>query len=427
MKIKILLLSLMLACGVYAQQQVVDEIAAVVGNEIIMKSELDYQVKLTAAQQKIDPSTPGLEQQVLNQMIDEKLAYAQALLDSIQVSDDEVNQRIDYQINYFEQQYGSKEKVEQLYGMSIEKIKRTLEDPVRKQILVQKLEQKKFGDVSATRREVDEFFNTYKDSIGVIPEKVQIAHIFLVPKATEAMKEQAKAKAEAILDSIKHGADFAEMAKKYSEDPGSAAEGGDLGWVGKGVFYPEFEAAAFALKPGEISGVVESPVGFHIIQMIERRGDKIHVRHILIKIQKGDQADLNTIEKLTAIRDSIVKGDSTFAYYAKKYSEDKESSVFGGDLGTFYMNQLDPAMREIVTKLKVGEISFPKRIDYGSGNYGYHIVLLEKRVPQHQANLNEDYEQIKKLADNFKKQKEYNKWIDQLKKNIYWKVLLTEK
>ncbi len=273
MRIKILFLSLFLVCAVYAQQQVIDEVAAVVGNEIIMKSELDYQVKLTAAQQKINPSTPGLEQKVLDQMIDEKLAYAQALLDSITVSDDEVNQRIDYQINYFEQQYGSKEKVEQLYGMSIEKIRRTLEDPVRKQKVVQNLEQKKFGDVNASRREVQEFFNTYKDSIGVIPEKVQVAHIFMVPKATAAMKEQAKAKAEAILDSIKHGADFAEMAKKYSEDPGSAAEGGDLGWVGKGVFYPEFEAAAFALKPGELSGVVESPVGFHIIQMIERRGD----------------------------------------------------------------------------------------------------------------------------------------------------------
>jgi len=427
MKIKVLFISLLLVSGVYAQQQVVDEIAAVVGNEIIMKSELDYQVKLTAAQQKVDPSTPGLEQQVLNQMIDEKLAYAQALLDSVEVSDEEVNQRIDYQIKYFEQQYGSKEKVEQLYGMSIEKIKRTLEDPVRKQLLVQKMEEKKFGDVSATRREVEDFFNTYKDSIGVIPEKVQVAHIFMVPKVTEDMKEKYRAKAEAILDSIKHGADFAAMAKKYSEDPGSAAEGGDLGWVGKGVFYPEFEAAAFALKPGEISGVIESPVGFHIIQMIERRGDKIHVRHILIKIQKGDQADLSTIEKLSSIRDSIVNGKGTFSHYAEKYSEDKESSAYGGDLGTFYMNQLDPAMKDIVSKLTVGEISFPKRIDYGTGNYGYHIVLLEKRIPQHQASLDTDYQEIKKLADNYKKQKLYNDWVNQLKKDIYWKVMISEK
>ena len=424
MKFKLILFLLVLGLNVYAQN-VVDQIAAVVDNEIILKSELDYQVRLEAAQKKEDPATPGLENQVLNQMIEEKLAYAQAQLDSIQVSDDEVNSRIDYQIQYFEQQYGSKEKVEQIYGMSIEKIKRTLEDPVRKQIMVQKLEEKKFGDVSASRLEVEKFFKQFKDSIGVIPEKVQIAHIFIIPKVTEKAKEKYKEKAEAILDSLKHGADFAELAKKYSEDPGSAAEGGDLGWVGKGVFYPQFEAAAFALKPGQISDVIESPVGFHIIQMIDKRGDKIHVRHILIKIKKGDQADLDAIEELSAIRDSIVKGDGTFAEYAKKYSEDKNSSIFGGDLGTFYLNQIDPSMLDVVSKLKVGEMSYPKRIDYGKDNYGYHIVLLEKRIQQHQASLETDFPELQKLADQYKKQKVYEAWINELKKKIYWKIMIS--
>jgi peptidyl-prolyl cis-trans isomerase SurA len=357
-------------------------------------------------------------------MIDEKLAYAQALLDSIQVSDDEVNSSIDRQIQYFEQQYGSQEKVEKIYGMSLEKIKRTLQDPVRKQLMVRKLEQKKFGDINVPRMEVEKFFNEYKDSIGVIPEKVQIAHIFIIPKVTEKAKEKYKAKAEAILDSLKHGADFAKMAKKYSEDPGSASEGGDLGWVGKGVFYPQFEAAAFALKPGQISGVVESPVGFHIIQLIDKRGDKIHVRHILIKIKKGDEADLDAITKLTNIRDSIVSGHETFAKMAKKYSEDKESAPYGGDLGTLYVNQLDPQLKEIVSNLKVGEISFPKRLNYGRDNYGYHIVLLEKRIPQHQASLKTDFPEIQKLAEQYQKQKLYNAWIDKLKKSIYWKIML---
>ncbi len=423
MKFKIILILFIAAINIYSQE-VVDKIAAIVDNEIILKSEVDYQVKVLAAQKKIDPSTPGLEKQVLNTMIDDKLAYAQTLLDSITVSDDEVNARVNYQLQYFEQQYGSKEKVEQIYGMSEEKIKRELEGPVRKQLMVQKLEEKKFGNVEATSLEVQKFFNTYKDSIGIIPEKVKIAHIFKIPIATEQMKEVYKKKAEAILDSIKHGADFAEMAKKYSEDPGSASDGGDLGWVGKGVFYPQFEAAAFELKPGQISDVVESPVGFHIIQMIAKRGDKIHVRHILIKIKKGDQADLSAIEFLSSIRDSIVKGDSTFSYYAKKYSDDKESAPFGGDLGTFYLNQLDPSMLDIVSKLKPGEISFPKRVDYGKGNYGYHIVLLEKKIPQHVASLATDYNDIQKLADQEKKQKEYDKWVNELKDKIYWKILL---
>ncbi len=424
MKLNILVFVLLAATGIFAQQKMVDGVAAVVNNEIILRSEVNYQVKLSAAQQKINPDTPGLEKKVLNQMIEEKLAYAQALLDSITVSDDEVNSRVDYQINYFEQQYGSKEKVEQIYGMSIEKIKRTLEDPIRKQIMVQKLEEKKFGDVHATRREVEQFYNTYKDSLGVIPEKVQIAHIFVIPKVTPEMKKKYYEKAEAILDSIKHGADFATMAKKYSEDPGSAQEGGDLGWVGKGVFYPEFEAAAFALKPGQLSGVVESPVGYHIIQMIDKRGDKIHVRHILIKVKQGEQADLESISFLNAIRDSIVKGYGTFAHYAKKYSEDKQSNVYGGDLGTFYLRQLDPTMLDVVSKLKEGEISYPKRMEYGKGDYGYHIVLLEKRIPQHEVSLTTDYQDLQKLADQNKKQKEYEQWIEQLKKNIYWKVLI---
>ena len=424
MKLKVFVFILLTAAGVFAQPKVIDGIAAVVNNEIILKSELDYQVKLTATQQKISPETPGLEEKVLNQMIEEKLAYAQALLDSITVSDDEVKNRVDYQINYFEQQYGSKEKVEQIYGMSLEKIKRTLEDPIRKQIMVQKLEQKKFGDVQASRHEVQEFFEKYKDSLGVTPEKVKLAHIFIIPKVTEKMKEKYYKKAEAILDSIKHGADFAAMAKKYSEDPGSAQDGGDLGWVGKGVFYPEFEAAAFALKPGQLSGVVESPVGYHIIQMIDRRGDKIHVRHILIKIKKGDQADLQAISFLNSIRDSIIKGDGSFAHYAEKYSQDKQSNTYGGDLGTFFLSQLDPTLKETVSKLKVGEISFPKRMDYGRGDYGYHIVLLEKRIPQHEVSLTKDYQELQKLADQYKKQKEYEDWIKQLKKNIYWKILI---
>ncbi|MGA7723482.1 MAG: peptidylprolyl isomerase [Ignavibacteriaceae bacterium] len=424
MKFKFFMILLLLTNGLAFAQKEIDKIVAVVDNEIILQSELDYQVKLVAAQKKVNPESPGLAGQVLNQMVEEKLAYAQALLDSVQVTEDEINQRIDYQVQYFIQQYGSKEKVEQLYGMSIEKIKRTLEDPIKKQIMVQRMEDKKFSDVDATRRDVESFFSTYKDSIGVIPEKIEIAHIFVVPKVTEKMTEKYRSLAKSIIDSIKRGADFGEMAKKYSEDPGSASEGGDLGWVGKGVFYPEFEAAAFALKQGALSDVVESPVGFHIIQMLDKRGDKIHVRHILIKIKKGDQADLSAIELLSSIRDSIVQGKGTFNEYAKKYSEDKETNAYGGDLGVFFLSQLDQKMLDVINNMKEGEISYPKRIDYGKENYGYHIVLVKKRIAQHMASLETDYQEIKKLADQYKKQKLYDDWIKQLKDKIYWKIMI---
>ena len=421
MKLKLIPVLLLFISTVFAQE-VLDRIVAVVDNEIILQSELDFQVNIFAAQRKIDPKTPGLKNQILQNMIDEKLIYAQAQVDSITVTDEEIGQRIDYQIQVFKQQYGSIKRIEELYGMSIERIKRELKDDVEKNLMVQKLQQKMFGTVEASRREVEEFFETYKDSIGMIPEKLKIYHIFRNPKASSLAKKKARELAEALLDSIKAGADFSELAKKYSKDPGSAAQGGDLGFVKRGVFYPEFEAVAFSLAKGQISDVVESPVGFHIIQLLERRGESIHTRHILIKIEPDDQADLRTIEFLSAIRDSIINGDGTFQEYAKKYSEDKETAAFGGELGTYYINQLDKNLLDIVSKLKPGEISFPRRIDYGPGDYGYQIVYLESRIPQHPADINEDYKEIKKLANELKKQKEYDKWIKELKKKIYWEI-----
>ncbi|MFA6597744.1 MAG: peptidylprolyl isomerase [Ignavibacteriaceae bacterium] len=403
-------------------QQTVDKVIAVVDNEIILKSELDYQINMVAAQRKIDPATPALRDQVLKMLIDEKLVYAEAGLDSITVTEDEIGKQIDYQINQLIQQYGSKERVEQMYNMNLEKIKRELRDDVRKNLMIQKTQEKKFGQVESTRREVEDFFAQFKDSLGVIPEKVKLSHIFKNPQTSSRLKEKYKAEAQAILDSIKAGGDFAEFAKKYSEDPGSAVQGGDLGFVKRGVFYPEFESAAFALKDNQLSEVIESPVGFHIIQLLEKRGESIHTRHILIKIKADDESDLNTIQLLTDIRDSIVRKVGTFSAFAKKYSDDKETVNLGGQLGTFYLNQLDKSLLEIVSKLKENEISYPKRVNYAADSYGYHIVWLEKRIPQHKPNIDVDYTELKKLSDEYKKQKLYAAWLEELKTKIFWEI-----
>ena len=421
MKIKFVLILTLIAASLNAQQ-VLDKIVAVVDNEIILQSELEFQAGIFASQRQIDPSTPGLKEQILNSMIEEKLIYAQADIDSVTVTEDDINQRIDYQINSFTQQYGSIANIEKIYGMSIDRIRRELRDEVRKSLMSQRLQEKNFGKVQATRREVEDFFNVYKDSIGTIPEKVVIYHIFQNPKASEKLKKKFYDKASALLDSIKAGRDFSELAKKYSDDPGSAAQGGDLGFVKKGVFYPEFEEAAFKLNVGELSGIVESPVGFHIIQMIERRGESINTKHILIKIKADENADLQTIEFLSEVRDSIQKGPGTFQEFAKKYSEDKESAPFGGELGTYYINQLDKALLDAVGKLKQGEIGYPRRLEYAPGTYGYHIVWLKSRVAQHKADLESDYTEVKKLADDNKKQKEYTKWIEKIKSKIFWEV-----
>lgn len=424
MKIKTLVLvtlCLLFVNNAFAQE-VLDKIIAVVDNEIICQSELNFQVGLYANQKNIDPNTPGLKEQLLNSLIEDKLAYSQAIFDSITVSDDELNQRINYQIDQFTQQFGSVENVEKAYGMSIEKIKKELRSNVTKSIMVQKLQDKNFGALSVSKREVSEFYDTYKDSIAVIPEKFRVSHIFRLPKVSDELKIKYKLKAATFLDSLNAGADFSELAKKYSEDPGSASKGGDLGFTKRGMLFPEFESVAYNLKQGQTSAVVESPVGYHIIQLIERRGDNIRARHILVKFKNDDEADLKVIELLSSIRDTIDRGIFKFQEMAKKYSEDKETAPFGGFIGEFYSNQLDKTLNEIVSKMEAGAITYPKRIDYGKDIYGYHIVWLEKRIPQHKANLGDDYTEIERMTQSSKKQKLYQKWMEELKTKIFWEI-----
>ena len=420
--LKILFLAIVLTSLLFAQPVVIDKVIAIVDNEIILQSELEFQISIFASQRGMDPKSPELKSQILKSMIDEKLVYAQAELDSIVITDAEIDQRIEYQIKVLQQQYGSIKNIEEMYGMPIEKIKRELREDVRKNLMVQRLREKNFAPIEASRREVEEFYYTFKDSLGMIPEKVRIYHIFRNPKTTDRLKKQYRDFAQAVLDSIKQGSSFEDMATKYSEDPGSKAFGGDLGFVKKGVFYPQFEAAAYALEVGEISNVIETPVGYHIIELLEKRGESIHTRHILFKFKTDEGADLETITFLTELRDSVTKEIKTFQYYARKYSEDKETAPFNGDLGTFYINQLDKNLLEIVSKMKQGEICFPKRIDYGQGVYGYHIVYLQSRIPQHPPSLEEDYAELKRLADEYKKQKQYDAWVASLRDKIYWEV-----
>ncbi|HPN36940.1 MAG TPA: peptidylprolyl isomerase [Melioribacteraceae bacterium] len=419
--LKLLIIILLYNTIIFAQETI-DKIAAVVDNEIILLSELNLQVSYLAAQRNVNPKDPVIQKQVLNAMINEKLLYAQAELDSVTVSEDEIEQQLDGQINYFINQYGSRERFEQSYGMTIDKIRRELRDDVKKNVMSQKVKQKKFGTMTVSRREVEQFFEEYRDSLGIIPEKFNIAHIFINPQKGERVKKAAYDFAKKLLDSLNNGANFGELAKKYSDDPGSAAQGGDLGYVKRGVFYPEFEAAAFSLKPGELSNVVESPVGYHIIQLIERRGEGINTRHILIKVKSDDESDLQAIEFLSDLRDSITRKINTFGYYALKYSDDKETSRFSGELGSFEIGQLDESLKDVVFKMKEGDISYPKRLDLDKKTYGFHIVKLVKRISEHKPTLETDFDELKKLAEYSKKEKLYNLWLEELRKTIFWEI-----
>jgi peptidyl-prolyl cis-trans isomerase SurA len=419
---KIFLILFFINLSLSVAQDVIDKIVAVVDSEVILQSELDFQVAMFAAQRNLDPKDPKIKEQLLNKLIEDKLLYAQSILDSIEVSDEDVNRQLDQVIAYYTQQYGSQERLEKAYGMSTERIRREMKDDTRKNLMADMLKNQKFGNVEVTRREVKEFFETYEDSLGMISEKFEIAHIYINPKSNDKLKQKSKLFAQSLLDSLRNGADFEELAKNSSDDPGSAAAGGDLGFVKRGVFYPEFESAAFKLKEGQLSEVIESPVGFHIIELLEKRGESIHARHILVKPKTDDEADLKAIEKLSEIRDSIINNVNTFSYFASKYSDDKETAKFEGLLGTFEVGQLDKSLLDQVYKLEVGEIGFPKRLEVGNGEYGFHIVKLIDRIPAHKASLTTDYEEIKRIAEFKKREELLSKWIEEIKSNVYWEI-----
>jgi peptidyl-prolyl cis-trans isomerase SurA len=420
---KILLLVLFwLTTG--AAQEVLDKVVAVVDNNFILQSELDFQTQLIAFQRKLNPNDPALKRAVLNSLIEEKLMLAQAEFDSIRVTEDEVNRQLDYQIENFIQQFGSKERLEQAYNRPLEKIKRELRDEIRNNILIQKVQDQKFGRLEVSRYEVEQFYNQYKDSIGNVPEEVELSQIFIQAKLSDADKEILRNKLKTILDSIKNGGDFADFARRYSEDVNTAKGGGDLGFVKRGLFFKEFEEVVFTMKEGEISDIIETPVGFHIAQLIERRGESVRVRHILLKLQPSPESEQRIINFLNSIRDSILAGKNSFAYYAKLYSEDKATSQFGGEMGRIPVAELDPDLRNLISKMKDGEISSPRKIIISKDMYGYQLIYLQKRIPEHYPDLNLDYDKIAQIALYQKKQKVYRDLIEQLKKQVYWEIRL---
>ena len=414
-------LSLLIPAALSAQT-LVDRIVAVVDKEIITESELNERVTFLAVQNRIDPNQAGLRMQVLDGLISEKLILAQALIDSVEVTDDEVTRALDQQIANFVRQVGSEQRVEQMYGKSISRIKREYRTEIKNQLLVQKTRQQREAALTVTHREAEDFFISFKDSLPQVPEEFDLSHLYIVPKPDTAVEAKTRIVMQSILDSIHAGGDFASFAKRYSTDPGSAASGGDLGWEKRGVFVREFEETVFGLKEGDISGIVKTQFGFHIIQLLGRRGESVHSRHILMKIDKGPASDSAAVDTLRVLRQRALKGES-FAELANKYSEDEDTKTIGGDLGTLTADQLQPDFAGQIKEIKAGEISEPLRTVVGS-SYGFHIIWMRKRTAPHAINLQDDFKRIQQLALYMKRNKQNAEWIDELKKTIYVDIRL---
>jgi peptidyl-prolyl cis-trans isomerase SurA len=409
--------------GAFAQQQNLDRVVAVVSNDVILASDLKAAVQMYAMNNRVDPSTPGLEEQILQGLINEKLIIAKAIEDSVTISDDEVAFQLDNAIQARVQQFGSEARLEEAYGMPISRIKREFRDEMRKNMLAQKLQQQRIGSTSVGRYEVEEFFRTYKDSLPRVPEEIEMSDIAISPKFDDDARAATVARLTAIRDSILAGGDFARFARLYSDDQGSAAKGGDLGLVRRGTFVSEFETAVFGLAEGQLSDIVETQFGLHLIQLVERRGDAVHPRHILLRIKKTDKGDQATLARLDSLRQRALNGES-FAELARKYSEGKES-VVGGNMGAAEIDQINKDILPAIQNLKPGEVSKPVKVIEG-GSYRFHIVLVRSRTPAHAMSLDTDYHKLEQIALKFKQNKEYLAWLDELRTKIYWQSRLKQ-
>ncbi len=409
----------MLASSLYSQVEG-DRIIAVVGNEIILESDLNYQLMLYARQYNITQLNDNIIQQVFQNMVNEKLILAKAEQDSIYVADDEVQKQLEYRIKSLAEQFGSEKNLEDAYGLTIAKLKTLLKDDIKKKMMVEKMKQKKFGyGVKVTRTEVKNFYETYKDSIPVVPETFELYEIMRVPTLTDEAKRIAREKAKAILDSIKMGIDFSELARRNSEDSASAVNGGDLGKVKKGVFVKEFEDAAFVLKPGEVSDIVETEFGYHIIKVNEKIGDLIKLQHILVKFPHLESEDFEAINYLKDLKKQILNGTASFKELAVKYSQDIESAKDSGYVGKLNLKSLaDTSEAGALKNLNVGDISDPIKLG-DNVNYSYNIFYLKDKAPEHKATLETDYQLIETYTLNYKETKELNDWLEELKKSIY--------
>jgi peptidyl-prolyl cis-trans isomerase SurA len=402
-----------------------DRVVAVVGREAIFLSDLAAQVEFSAMSNRVDLATPGLREQVLDAMINEKLIVAQALNDTnVRVTEDDITAQLDELIaqRIKHPQIGSQQRLEEMYGMSVSRMKREFRDEMRKQLLSQRLQQMKFSSVTVSRREIEEFYNTFKDSLPVVGEELELNHIFRYPRAGVSAREALMNKARSILDSIKAGGDFADFARRYSDDAATASSGGDLGSWKRGEFVPEFEEVVFALQEGQLSDVVETSRGLHIVEVKERRGDRITARHILFKTGLDPESGAEAVDFLETLRDSALAG-TPFIDLAKRHSDDKESGAMGGYLGRLPVDQFDQSIITAVDTLPAGSITKPVPVMTGSVK-GFQIIWVKGRFPRHEMNLLDDYKRLEDLAGGYKRNTEYQKWLAELRGQIYWEVRL---
>lgn len=428
--VAILFLFVIISPAVSQEKVIIDQVVAIVGNSAILESDIFNQRRQLQGQGVNLGNNP--ECMILDDLLYQKLLFNQAIIDSIVVSDEQVEQVLERRLRFFIQQIGSRERLEAYYGKSLEELKDDFRDIVREQELSQQMEAKITRNVAVTPSEVRAFFNRIpKDSIPMIESEIVMAEIVKKPPVQPEEIANVRTRLETYRERVIRGDNFATLAILYSEDPGSARRGGELGFFGRGELFPEFETAAFSLRPGEISEIVETQAGFHIIQMIERRGEQFNVRHILLKPKVSPLDLMAARQQLDSIRTKINNGEITFSEAALRYS-DAPNKVNQGlminpftNTNRFRTEEIDPNLFFVIDRMTVGGISAPVSMTTEEGHQAFRIVQLISRSEPHLANMQQDYDFIQQLALREKRRNATLAWIARRLPNTY--VFVNEK
>lgn len=433
--------ALMLLCsfGMSAQvttasdRNIIDEVVWIVGDEAILKSDIET-TRLQALQEGTkwngDPDC-----MIPEQLAVQKLFLNQAVIDSIEVTESDVAAQAESRLEYFIETAGSREKLEEYRKASISQIRNELRDAMRNMMIVQKMREHLVKDIKVSPADVRRYFKDLpQDSIPYVPTEVEVQIIAQTPRVDQAEINRVKDELRDFTDRINNGsATFSTLARFYSEDPGSARRGGELDYTGRGSLDPAFANVAFNLTdPKKISKIVESEFGFHIIQLIDKRGDKIKVRHILKKPVVSDSAITQSLLRLDSIRADIVKGTFTFEQGATAISDDKDTRSNYGLMvnvldpytrtSKFKMQDLPPEVARVVDTMKVGEISAPFQMINARGKTVCVIAKLKNRIEGHKATITEDFQIMKDVVLNKRQEEHIHNWIVEKIKNTYVKV-----
>ncbi|TWR30428.1 peptidylprolyl isomerase [Mucilaginibacter pallidiroseus] len=415
------------------QAQTIDKIAAKVGSGIILQSdiELQYAQYIISGQ----PPSPSAKCQLLQMQLTQKLLAQQAVIDSVQVKDEEVDADVERRMRTFIARAGGQEKLEQFLGRSVIQYKDEIRPDIKESLIAQRMRGKITENVNTTPQDVRNYFQSIsKDSIPTYNKEVEIGEIVFQPKLSKEEKAFYREKAEELRQRVKKGEDFGALARLYSQDPGSAPEGGDLGFFDRQQMVKEFTANAFKLKAGEISPVFESDFGFHFLQVIERRGEQVHARHILIA-PVITEASLDRTKKTA---DSVYRALTTapkfdFSSAALFYSDDKETKYNGGMMlnadnvqtrtTLIPTDKLDPQVALVVDTMKVGHLAKPiLYTDQQTGKKTYRILYLKSVNDAHKANLEQDFARLKEKAMDMKLTKTVSDWFDKRRKETFIEI-----